>query len=178
MQIAVGTLNKAKLSGVQMALAGYAILESLSLQPVKVESGVSEQPRSLTEIITGATNRAKAAKLALPECSLAMGLESGVIELGDVMLDLGVCIIYDGQRTHMGTTAAFVIPPKIANFVRQGFDLSEACKQAGVTNETKIGENNGIIGILTNGRLNRNQYTAQSIQMAMCSVENSKIYAA
>ena len=69
MIVAIGTKNPAKFHAVQDTL----IRERLTFVPVKVDSGVADQPFSDEETLTGATNRAEGA-LVITNATLAFGL--------------------------------------------------------------------------------------------------------
>jgi len=71
--LAVGTGNPGKILSVQRALAAYPKLANYEIKPAKVESGVSDQPGTLHETTTGATNRAKSAYEAVEGATLGIG---------------------------------------------------------------------------------------------------------
>ncbi len=175
MKVVIGTVNPAKVGAVKTVLAGYSFLMPLELEARSVPSGVPEQPVGLEQIQAGAVNRAKAAFSAAP-CALAIGIESGILWLEEEAVDIALCAIYDGQRINFGTTPGFVVPPKVAALVRQGQDLSEACRTAGLTSHQKIGEGTGLVGILTEGRLTREDTIRQAIHMALTAFEKANLY--
>ena len=59
---------------------------------------------------------------------------------------------------------------------KEGLDMSEACNKVGLTNNPKIGSEEGAIGILTKGRMTRKDYTKQSIITALIHLENAELY--
>lgn len=84
MKIAVGTTNPAKLKAVEAALAVLFPDEPYQVLGVEVESGVSDQPMSDTESVTGAYNRAHAACTAVDNADYGIGLEGGLEQVGDI----------------------------------------------------------------------------------------------
>ena len=56
-------------------------------------------------------------------------------------------------------------------------DLSQACNAAGVTSNPKLGEAEGLIGVLSNGRVTRQAYTEQALQMCFFFLEQRSLYA-
>ena len=55
---------------------------------------------------------------------------------------------------------ALEIPRKIVEFVvgeKGGCDLSQACNRAGIVADEKLGEGQGLIGILNKGRVDRQE---------------------
>ena len=72
---------------------------------------------------------------------------------------------------------ALEIPRKIVEFVvgeKGGCDLSQACNRAGIVADEKLGEGQGLIGILTKGRVDRKEYTMQAIKTSLIFLENRK----
>jgi non-canonical (house-cleaning) NTP pyrophosphatase len=55
-------------------------------------------------------------------------------------------------------------------------DLSQACHDSGISFDPKIGSGEGLIGILTKGRINRKKYIKQCIMTALIQLENSHFY--
>jgi hypothetical protein len=71
----------------------------------------------------------------------------------------------------VGYSCAWPLPGACARRVREeGMDLSQAANASGLCRDPKIGEKGGLIGVLTGGRVTRPQYTVQSIQMALLSM--------
>ena len=48
-----------------------------------------------------------------------------------------------------------------------GCDLSQACNASGITRDPKLGEHGGLIGLLSSGRLTREDYTVQALTTAL-----------
>jgi non-canonical (house-cleaning) NTP pyrophosphatase len=68
---------------------------------------------------------------------------------------------------HYGTSSAFEYPKEITDMVRsRALDISEALGATGYTNNPSIGAAEGAIGILSEGRLNRKDYTKQALRSA------------
>jgi inosine/xanthosine triphosphatase len=178
--IAVGSTNKIKVQAVEEAAQDYPVLAGLPVQAVAVPSGVADQPMSLEEIITGAKNRAKNAFHLYPECRYSFGIESGLFQVNSVetgFLEASFCCIYDGKNNYVGMSCGFEVPKQILNFVlEKKMDLSQACLHSGITANTHLGSAEGLIGLLTKGRVNRKEYTRQAIVTAMMQVEHAHWY--
>ena len=177
MKITVASTNEVKVNAVLDLLTEYEILRGAKVTSVKVASKVSEQPKSLAETISGAVNRAKA---AFNGCDLSFGIESGLVTVPHTktgMMDLCACVIYDGKEVHLGLSSAFECPPKVIHLVHsEGLDLNGAFHKIGLTNDPKIGNTGGAVGLLTRGRVDRVAYTKQAITMAMIHLENAEFY--
>lgn len=171
MKVALGTTNRAKIDALGMVLSEYGPIE---IFPFKVDSGVSDQPKSLEETILGAKNRAVAALLATGEVVVkySFGIESGLMQVtipGErtTYFDFTACVMYDGKHVSVGLSSAFELPKRIQELVfDHGHDLTTASNHLGLTSDPCLGDKGGIVDILTNGRLDRKEYTLQAIHFA------------
>ena len=177
MIIRVGSENRNKIEAVRQVIQNYDFLKLAGVEGCKVDSGVSEQPSSLEETIQGATNRAKN---AFQNCNYSIGLESGMIpvyiEGKKRYFQHTVCSIYDGKKHGLGFSPAFELPPKVAKFMLEGKDLEQATLNSGLTSNPRIGKAEGIIGILTQGKVTRMDYTKPAIQMVLIHLQNPELY--
>ena len=180
MLITIGSKNRVKVQAVEEVLKDYPTLEKAELVSFPAVSEVSDQPISLREIIQGAKNRAKHAYLAHEHCSYSFGIESGLYEAPGTetgFLEATICAIFDGTAFHIGQSCGFEIPQRVLDRIfLQKMDLQEACLQVGLTNDPKLGQAEGIIGILTKGRIDRKIYTKQAIVTALIQLENRELY--
>ena len=178
MKINVGSQNPAKVEAIREILKEYAMFVEAEVNPVNASSDVSEQPKSLDETIKGAINRAKSA--FAQGADLGIGIESGLMAVPYTKtgyMDLCACAIYDGRQVHLGLSSAFEFPKEVTRIIlEQEVDANEAAYRAGLTKEQKIGSSEGIIGIVTKGRVTRKEYTKQAIRMALIHLENPEIY--
>ena len=53
------------------------------------------------------------------------------------------------------------------SLLEEGLDLSQACNASLITNDPKLGEHGGLIGLLSSGRLTREAYTVQALSTAL-----------
>lgn len=176
MIIAVGSTNAAKVKAVEEIIQDYPMLARATVQSFSVASEIPEQPMSLEEIIKGAKNRARNAFEACESCRYSFGIESGLFEAPGTQtgyLEACICCIYDGVKDHIGLSCGFEIPPKILDLVlNEKKDLTQACNAVGVSTNTKLGAAEGLIGILTKGRIDRKEYTKQCLVTALIQLEN------
>jgi len=177
MKINIGSKNPVKIKAVEQITYEYPILEGAKVVLRNVSSGVSSQPTCLGEIIKGARNRAER---AFKNCKYSFGIESGLEVLPrkkQTYMDICVCSIYDGKRFSDGFSPGFEVPFEMAKLVfKDGLDLSQTTKRAGLTDKEDIGSKEGLIGILTKGRVTRLQYTKSAIRMAMIQIDFPKLY--
>ena len=173
MIINVGSKNPAKLEAVNETILEYDFLKDSKVVQMDVLTGVSEQPKSLDETIKGAMHRALG---AFKNCDYSFGLESGLFRVPYTKtghMDICAAAIYDGSSYHLGLSSAFEFPLTVTKLIfKEGLDASQACYQAGLTGKKDVGSAEGLIGILTKGRVTRKDYTIQAIKMAMIHLEN------
>lgn len=172
MKIAIGTENPTKIRALEETIQEYAILSPAVVISSKVDTGVSDQPMTLDQTMLGAQNRARA---VYSGCDLSVGIESGFIEAplaNGGLMEVTVCAIYDGNQVHYGFSSGFNCPQDIMGFVKQGRNLNDAAYLAGYTSNPEVGKAEGIIGVLTRGRVTRKEYTKQAIRMALIHIEN------
>jgi len=178
MKIAIGSTNEIKVGALRELVPGYELLAGAEVVSVNVSSDVSEQPKSIDETVKGARNRAIGAFAG--GYDLSFGIESGLIQVPDTktgMMDVCVCVIFDGMECHVGLSPAFECPPKVMELVHsEGLDLNQAFFKAGITDNQKLGNAEGAVGLLTKGRITRMDYTKQAIIMALIHLENAEFY--
>lgn len=177
MNINVGTTNAAKIAAVEELLQEYPDFKKANVQGKKVDSGVGEQPRSLKETIEGAINRAKA---AFEHCDYSMGIESGLMEVPYTKtgyMDVCVAAIYDGKEIHLGLSSAWECPVEVTRLmIEEGLDMTQASNRAGLSDNPALGSHEGLLGIMTKGRILRKAYTKQALEMALIQLENDIHY--
>jgi inosine/xanthosine triphosphatase len=164
-------------------LAGEMDLEGRLLRPLKVMVGSLNPVKvaAVREVLvrfhpqaaeTGALTRARE---SLQDGDLGVGIEAGVWEREDGLYDVQYCVIVDGMgRTTMGHGMGFRYPPAIAERVRRGMAVGDAC--AGLFEEGDQGSGMGAIGILTNGVLDRKALTEQAVMAAMVPRVRKELY--
>jgi len=175
--VAVGTSNKAKVNAVKETIRAYDFLRGAKIKAVSVSSSVSNQPTSIDETIKGAMNRARQ---AFTTCDYSIGIESGLMRVPYTKtgyMDVCVCAIFDGKEFHLGFSSAFECPSEITRLmVKEGLDMTQAANAAGLTTNSALGSAEGMIGILTKGRLTRKEYTKQALTTALIHLENPHLY--
>jgi len=83
-------------------------------------------------------------------------------------MNLTACAIFDGQDIFVGLGPAFELPDEVTRLVvDKGMELDPAVKKAGLTDNERIGYAQGIIGILSQGRVTRLDYSKPAVSMAL-----------
>jgi len=179
MKINIGSQNKTKIAAVKATVALYPnIFKSAQIEGVAIETEEFGHPKNIKETITGAIERARKAYF---NCDYSIGLEGGLIEVPlskTGFMEIGACAIYNGKNYFLGLSPAFEWPKKVTEMIISGeADASQAFKRLGLTEHDKLGAlEGGIVGFLSKGRLTREEFTKQSIIMALIQLENAELY--
>lgn len=179
--IHVGSNNPQKFSGVkdEFLIVTDAVR---AFHARNVPSDVPDQPK-FDEVILGAENRAeRAAAFGTGQEGrhLGVGLESGLfgrLQGGRPLLySQTICAIHlldegkpvdDPSRWIYGTSSGFTVPERIMHHIRLGHDLEQATRLAGYTESHKIGSEEGVIGILSEGRVTRRTQLREAVRNAL-----------
>ena len=150
MKIVIGSKNPAKIEAVKQAFT----LKEFDFTAVDVASGVSPQPFSDDETITGAINRANEA-LIQGSGQIGIGLEGGVHETsyGLFLCNWGALVTRDNEAPILAGGARILLPETIAQQLRDGMELGPVMDE--FTEKQNIRKNEGAIGIFTAGMINR-----------------------
>lgn len=172
LKIIVGSANPAKVGAVEELVQEYPQLAGASVTSLEVSSGVAEQPKSLEEIIKGASGRAEA---AYQDCTYGVGLESGFMAVpGTASGYMNVCAaaVFDGKAIHLGLSSAFETPdPEMMRLViEDGMAFDQAAVAVGFTEDPHIGRSDGIVGVLTHGKVDRKEYSKEALRMAFVHI--------
>lgn len=171
LRYALGTQNEAKRLAVQKATGTDPICLS-------VPSGVSGQPMSEEETITGAINRAKAALASAPQADIGLGLEGGLMydrEFTQQWYLISVCAAWNGRELYLGKGLAFPLPRQAAErIMAEGIELNVVIDEWGQT--TGSNHRGGAYAFLTGGRVNRADVFCEAV-IAATTPFLSRLYA-
>jgi len=179
MKINVGSKNQTKIQAVRDALRLYPkLFPNPEIIGMDITVPLFGHPKSLDETVQGAIKRAKEASV---DCEYSFGLEGGLMEVPSSktgFMEVGACAIFDGKNIYLGLSPAFEWPKKVTELIVNGkADASQAFKQLGLTEHEKLGAvKGGVINILTQGRLTREDFTKYSIIMALILLEKPEYY--
>ena len=170
--IGVGSTNPVKLAAVTQAVE--RIWPAAMIKSVAVDSGVRAQPLSDDEAITGATNRARAAQ-QISNADLGIGLEGSVADSPYGMFVTGWAAVVDRSGTlGIGGSGRFLVPPIIADGLRNGGELGTLMDQLVGQSNTK--QRQGAVGILTSGLISRTEALESAVIFALTRFLNPTYY--
>lgn len=175
MKIIIASNNKGKIEGVKLAFLEY--FEEFEIEPLKVNSDVSEQPVN-DEIYEGASNRVKNARKIAKEKGIDtdfyVAVESGITnKLGEWTI-LNIAVIEDKSGfKSFGVSSGFPVPKKYVEEIINT-DLGKVMDK--IFNETELRAGKGGINLLTKGKITRIDQTKQAIIMALTQFINGQIW--
>ena len=127
---------------------------------------------SLDETIKGAINRAQG---SFNNCQYSVGLESGLMTVPYTKsgyMDVCACAIFDGHNYYLGLSSAWEPLATVVHYIiNEGLDMNEAALQAGLTSKKNVVSAEGLVGIVTKGKLSRKEYTKEAIRMALIHLD-------
>jgi inosine/xanthosine triphosphatase len=176
MIVNVGSQNPTKVQATRRAFLDYPQFQGVVVYGKDVESGVTDQPTSIDETLSGARNRA--VNSFTDNCDYSIGLESGIMPISYLInLDFTACAVYNGRKIFLGFSPAIQFPPEVNRLILdENHDVNEAFFKAGYTNNPKLGDGRGAIGLLTKDVMTREDYTKHAITVALAGVLNQDWY--
>lgn len=116
-----------------------------------------------------------------PDVDMGIGIESGVFSTNSITFDVCACCIMirssglltPPHRTRIGFSSAWEVPQEVSRLIfYDHYDMDGAAFKAGLTTNKRLGAAEGLVGVITKGRLTRKSYTQQAIVMAMAHIES------
>ena len=162
--VIVASKNPVKIQATYTGLTTFFSRTNWEVQGHSVPSGVSDQPMCDEETLQGAMNRAQTAKAQFPSASLWVGIEGGCSFHDDKMWVFAWVVMASKVRISKAKTSTFALPEKISTLVQKGFELGVATDM--VYGQTNTKHSLGVVGMLSNGHIDRTQYYVQPMILA------------
>lgn len=170
---AVGSKNLIKIQAVEDVV--HKFWPEAEVLGIDVISNVANQPRTDEETKKGATNRAKNALKNKPEADYGVGLESGIEFRPDGLWTLGWIAVTDKKgKIGLAKTVEFRLPPRMAELIENGLEQGQADAQFFKREDS--GEKEGLVGLLTKGKVKRAEAFSQAITFALVPFLNPEYY--
>lgn len=170
---AVGSENPVKINCVAEAIKAF--WPEARAVGIGTDSGVSAQPDSDHEMLTGAFNRARQALDKTADAQFGVGLEGGTLDAEDGMWAYAWIVVVDrGGRIGKGQSGRFLLPEPIAQMVRDGIELGEADDLFFGRSNSK--QQDGAIGILSDGVVTRFDLYEPAVVFALLPFVHQEFY--
>jgi len=165
MKVAVGSQNPVKIEAARRAFEALWPEEAWQVFGTEVSSGVSDQPMSDEESITGARNRSRRA-MEQTSADYGVGLEGGLHKIGTHYFDCGWVVVINSDGVEgIGSTGKILTPPRIMELIHRGMELGVANDTVFGTANSKQGE--GHFGLMTKNVITRSDGYMQGVVMAL-----------
>lgn len=165
LKVIIASKNPVKIEATKAAFERKFPNQSFEFEGVSVPSDVSDQPMTQQETKEGAYNRANNARSKYSEAEFWVGIEGGIHDDDFGMQAFAWIVVLSKSISSQAQTAIFYLPEAIAKLVRSGIELGEADDiYFGRTNSK---QNDGAVGILTNGEIDRKTYYEHAMVMAL-----------
>jgi len=112
---------------------------------------------------------------AVGTCSFGVGIEAGMYPVAEVdtkYMDASICAIYDGEKYYIGFSPSFEYPQSAVDRVLQGEEIGYMHDIFGSTAKGR----KGAIGVLTSGRVYRDELEEYAVIMALTKIVSKDIY--
>jgi inosine/xanthosine triphosphatase len=174
--VLVGSKNPVKLAAVQEAFGKY--FYEVKVEGVSISSSVPEQPIGL-QTYEGARNRVQELyKYACEQGRRAdyyVGLEGGIEQRHERWFSFGcMCIMNHDNKMYYGLTPHVELPEIVVSELLNGGELGPVMDK--MVGEHNIKQNQGTIGILSKGVMNRTQLYVSGLVMALVPFVNEELY--
>jgi inosine/xanthosine triphosphatase len=175
LRIAVGSKNPVKINAI---LAGFKeMLPGIELEAAGYEasSGVTDQPMSDKETITGAKNRAKAALQADTIAAYGVGLEGGMQEFPEGWYDSQWVVIESRSgQIGLGQSIRIPVPKSFIEKIKTGKELGDVIDEA--FDQANMKQKQGYIGEVTNGVVTREEMCRGAVISALIPFTNPELF--
>lgn len=166
-KVAVGSKNPVKVEAVRLAFQAIWPDEKWIVEGVSVESGISDQPMSDDECISGAGNRARRS-IDVLKSDFGVGLEGGIQKIGKHFFVCGWIVVVDqSENEGIGSTIKIIVPEKMIQLIQEGKELGDVCDIIFGGENTKQAE--GHFGLMTNNAVTRTSGYRDGIISALAS---------
>jgi inosine/xanthosine triphosphatase len=160
--IRVGSSNPAKLQPVHDV--ALTLFDAVEVEGVEIPSGVFDQPKSDEETLRGALTRAQGALLSGP-ADYGVGIEGGIANLGGMWFGFTWVVVVDRRgRAGIASSARFALPRAVADGIHAGGEMSKVVDR--LVGTECIGRKEGLMGLLTDGRVTRSDGIVQALHFA------------
>ena len=174
LRVNVGSLNPVKIAAVRSAFERVWPEKVWDFTGVTVPSGVSVQPMSNTESITGARNRARNA-LAASDAAYGVGLEGGLQEIEGHWYDFGWIVVVDREgHEGIGSTIGMAVPPRMITMIQQGMELGDVIDIIFQKQNSK--QSNGHFGLMTHDAITREKAYSDGVVSALAHFIHPELF--
>ncbi len=172
MLVVLGSTSPVKINATKQAFEAY--FDNVEVKGIEVPSGIKPFPTSEEETFQGAFNRAKAVS-EIEQADFYVGLEGGLQTLkGHTIVKQIAVILYEG-KTGVGVSSGYTMPETLIEKLDMTSDESRKILDR-YFGQNEILSKEGIVGVLTNGKLNRTSISSDAVICALTRFINPQHY--
>jgi inosine/xanthosine triphosphatase len=175
-KIVVASLNPVKRQAVENGFRRMLLEMDFDILTVSVDSGVPDQPRTDQESRQGALNRARNARMKIPQADFWVGLEGGIDYLNGDMIAFAWIVVLSESKMGSSRTGVFRLPAVVQSLVEEGMELGDADDHVFGRENSK--QQSGAVGLLTGDVVTRTTLYAQAVVLALIPFKNPELYQA
>lgn len=175
MKIIVASTNPVKVNAVQQAWQAMFADTPCEVIGKNPHLDLPDQPFG-NEVRDAALSRLDAIAHDYQDADFWVAIEGGV-DMDDhgAMFCMAWIVMTDAQgRSSEARTAAFPLPPKVADLILSGMEMGSANDAVFGLNNSK--HNLGMTGIVTHGVIDRTEYYKHAAILALAAFKNDAIY--
>ena len=173
LHVVVASTKPVKLESARQGFALVFSPRTVYVTGVGVESGVSDQPMTDADTLTGARNRADNAQIAQPQADFWVGIEGGIEEVAGALQAFAWVVVQSTDKGGRGRTGSFVLPDEVSVLVHQGMELGHADDVVFQRDNSK--QKDGSVGILTDDLIDRVAFYVPAVVLALIPFMNPEL---
>lgn len=175
LKIMVASENPVKIKAVENGFKAMFPHEKLDISGMEAKSGVSKQPMTNWQTISGASNRVNYISQVSPKADYWIGIEGGVEEIkGEMEVFAWVVVKDKAGKISKGKTGTFTLPQKVVKLVKSGMELGAADDL--VFSQKNSKQKSGAVGLLTGNAIDRTKYYVEAVILALIPFRNRNLY--
>ena len=171
--VVIGSMSPPKIKGTTIAFEEY--FKYVNVKPCSISSGVNPFPTTEEETLEGSINRAKEAQQIFSEANYAVGIESGYMKVLDWWIVRTYATVIHDDTIGIGISAGYEAPESLIRLIKPDDDSSRLFIDEYFGSKDVL-HNEGIIGILTEKRLDRTECSKDAVICALARFINSSFY--
>lgn len=172
MIVVLGSNSLVKINATKQAFKTY--FEDVEVKGIQVPTGIKPFPTSDEETFQGAVNRVNAVS-NLMTADYYVGLEGGLQSLKGFTIVKQIAVIKKGERICVGISSGYTAPEALIKQLDMTSDESRKILDK-YFGKKEILSKEGIVGVLTNGKLNRTIISRDAVVCALTGFINAQYY--
>lgn len=173
-KVIIASKNPVKIQAVKNGFGKMFPDQEFKFIDISVPSNVADQPFSNDETFLGAQNRADNSSNEVKDADFYIGIEGGIEYVENEMEVFTWVVIKSVGKYGKARTGTFFLPKQVVELIKEGKELGEADNIVFKLNNSK--QENGAVGILTGGVIDRMKYYTEAVILALIPFKNIDLY--